>query len=128
MGEEERLRLGSDRKLIFRNICNSVPIESIMLAFHRSALELQQEFAFVSRKIREYRYRRCVEGSPHASPPIACDSYADARQNRLALLETLEKLGPKYLSSELLLPRIHIAKMDSKDACIEVAHRMKASG
>lgn len=112
-------RLGQERRLIFENVCNGVPIEKIMVAFHRSELEVTKEVAFVARKIREYRFRRRL-------PPLRCETMNELRWNRLALLETVSKLGPLYLSSELLIPRVHIENLDHAGTIKEVAHRIGA--
>jgi hypothetical protein len=91
--------LGAERRLIFANYANGVDIEAMKTPFERSAAEIQREILFVARKIKEYRFRRCADGSPHAAPPVPCDTLIDIRLHRLALFETLNKLGDHYLSS-----------------------------
>lgn len=120
MEESERLALGADRKLIFANVANGVPIEDIMATFHRSSDEIDREVAFVARKIKEYRFRQRI-------PPLACDTLKDIRFNRLALLDTLRKLGPNYLSSELLIAKIQIQSLDQPAMLREAAQRMQES-
>jgi hypothetical protein len=117
--------LGRDRRLIFTNYANGVDIEAMKVPFGRSAAEIEREIFFVAKKIQEYRFRRCADGSPYAAPPVPCDTLADIRLNRLALFETLAKLGDVYLSSELLLPRIALQKVDSVEAVRDVSHRMR---
>jgi hypothetical protein len=124
MGARESL--GEMRRLIFENVANGVAIDRVMAAFSQSNLEVQKHVAFVARKIAEYRFRRCADGSPHGAPPLASETYADIRLNRKALLETLSRLGPLYLSSDLLMPRIQIQKLDHPDMVREAAFR--ASG
>jgi hypothetical protein len=124
MDERERKRVGETRRLIFENIANGVPVDRVMETFALSNLEVQKEVAFVAGKIREYRFRRCADGSPHGAPPLPCDTFAEIRQNRKALLETLAKLGPLYLSSDLILPRIQIQKLDHPEMVREAAFRM----
>jgi hypothetical protein len=116
---------GRDRRLIFTNYANGVDIEAMKAPFQRSAAEIEREIFFVAKKIKEYRFRRCADGSPYAAPPIACDTLVDIRLNRLALLDTLRKLGDGYLSSELLLPRIALQKVDSVEAVRDVSHRVR---
>jgi hypothetical protein len=118
---------GLDRRLIFENYANGVDIESLKATFRRSAAEIEAEIFFVARKIKEYRFRRCADGSPHAAPPIACDTLIDIRLNRLALFDTLRKLGDLYLSSALLLPKVNVQKVDHPSALLEAAHRVRAS-
>lgn len=125
MTDAERLRLGEERMLIFRNFCNGVPVEELTGTFRHSALEIEKEILFVARKIREYRFRRLAEASKHGAPPLQCDTLHDIRINRLPLMETLAKLGPVYLSSDLLLPKIAIQKLDHPGMLLEASHRMK---
>ncbi len=117
--------LGEERRLIFENYCNGVGIEALTATFRRGAAEIEREIFFVAKKIREYRFRRCAGGSEHASPPVACDTLIDIRLNRLAMFDTLRKLGDLYLSSELLLPRIGIQKVDHPAALSEAVHRIR---
>lgn len=111
-------RLGEQRRLIFVNLANGVPIEQVMAAFHRSEAEVLREMEFVGKKLREYRFKRHL-------PPLACETLRDIRFNRRALLECIVKLGPRYLSSSLELPHIFVETLDpSHPGTIrEVAHR-----
>ena len=118
---------GTSRRLIFENYANGVDIESLKATFQRSAAEIEAEIFFVARKIKEYRFRRCADGSPHAAPPVACDTLIDIRFNRLALLDTLRKLGDHYLSSALLLPKVNVQKVDHPSMLLEAAQRVRAS-
>lgn len=119
--------VGERRKLIFENYANGVDIPEIMLAFYMSRAEVEAAILFVAKKIKEYRFRRCVEGSQHAAPPIPCETMTDIRNNRRALLLTLEKLGPQYLSSELILPKITIQKVDHPAMLREATDRLRNS-
>jgi hypothetical protein len=116
-GELERR--GEGRRLIFENVANGVPIQQIMSVFRRSEAEVMAEVKFVGKKIAEYRFRRHL-------PPLACSDLREIRWNRLALLDTVRKLGDLYLSSELILPRIAVQKVDHPGALREVKHRMEA--
>lgn len=93
-------RLGEERRLIFENVANGVPIQQIMSVYRRSEDEVMREVQFVGKKVAEYRFRRHL-------PPLACANLNEIRWNRLALLDTVRKLGNAYLSTSLLLPRIH---------------------
>ena len=115
---------GAERRLIFINYANGVDIEAMKAPFGRSAAEIEREIFFVAKKIKEYRFRRCADGSAYAAPPVACDTLADIRLNRLALFDTLAKLGDVYLSSALLLPKIALQKVDSIEAMREAGFRL----
>lgn len=109
-------RLGEERRLIFENYANGVPVEQIMAAFRRSEAEVTREIEFVGKKLREYRFKRHL-------PPLACETLRDIRFNRRALLETVAKLGPRYLSSSLELPCIFIGDLGDRAVRGEAAHR-----
>jgi hypothetical protein len=109
-------KLGEERRLIFENVANGVPIEQIMVAFLRSEADVMREVEFVARKIREYRFKRHL-------PPLACGTIKEIRWNRPALLDTVTKLGPRYLSSSLALPTIYIEQLDHPGTIREVEHR-----
>ena len=113
---DELERLGNERRLIFENAANGVPSEKIMAAFRRSEAEVEREIAFVGKKIREYRFKRHL-------PPLPCQTMTEIRWNRTALLETLGKLGPRYLSSSLELPQIYVGPLDDMHVIREAAHR-----
>ena len=107
---------GEERRLIFQNIANGVPLEKVMVAFCRSEKEVWDEVEFVGRKIREYRFRRHL-------PPLEHQGIRAIGLNRKALLETLSKLGPEYLVSDLVLPKIVVQKLDSPGTIKEAGQR-----
>ena len=109
-------RLGEDRRLIFENVANGVPIQQVMSVYRRSEKELWDEVQFVGKKISEYRFRR-------HQPPLGCANLNEIRINRLALLDTLRRLGDVYLSTSLLIPQIHVGKMDDPHVVREAEHR-----
>jgi hypothetical protein len=109
-------KLGEERRLIFENVANGVPTEQIMVAFRRSEADVMREVEFVARKIREYRFKRRL-------PPLACGTIKEIRWNRPALLDTVTKLGPRYLSSSLELPTIYIEALDHPGTIREVEQR-----
>ena len=117
---EDRLKLGEERRLIFENVAKGVPMQQVMASFRRSEAEVMREVAFVGRKIREYRFRRRL-------PPLACETIKDMRWNRKALLECVAKLGPEYLSSELMIPRITVQSLDHPSVVREAGHRAGVS-
>lgn len=109
-------KLGEERRLIFENVANGVPTEQIMVAFRRSEVDVMREVEFVARKIREYRFKRRL-------PPLACGTIKEIRWNRPALLDTVAKLGPRYLSSSLELPTIYIGDLGDPAVLAEARHR-----
>lgn len=124
MTEEERNQLAQKRRLVFENVANGVPLDNIRAALLVSETEIHQIVAFVGKKITEYRFRRAGEAARGAAPPIACATVLDARLNRKAALETLGKLGPLYLSSELILPKIAIQTVERRGDLEEIKYRM----
>ena len=114
---DPRLKRGEERRLIFTNIANGVLMEKVMAAFSRSEKEVWDEVEFVGRKIREYRFRRHL-------PPLEHQGIRAIRLNRKALLETLSKLGPEYMISDLILPNITVQNLDSPGMIKETAERV----
>lgn len=112
-------RLGEERRLIFQNIANGVPMERVMAAFRRSEAEVWREVEFVGRKIREARFRTRM-------PPLECQGIRAIRWNRKALLETLGQLSDAYLSSDLVLPNIGVQTIDDTKALREAARAVRA--
>lgn len=113
-GELERI--GEERRLIFENVANGVPIQQVMSAFKRSEAEVMREVAFVGKKIAEYRFRRHL-------PPLPCANLTEIRWNRLALLDTVRKLGDTFLSTSLLLPTIHTGTLNDPHVVREARAR-----
>lgn len=109
-------RLGQDRRLIFENVANGVPIQQVMNVFRRSEKEVMDEVRFVGKKVAEYRFRRHM-------PPLGCDTLNELRINRAAILETLRKLGDLYLGTSLLIPNIHVGSLDDRNVVEEAEHR-----
>lgn len=109
-------RLGEDRRLIFENVANGVPIQQVMSVYRRSEKEVMDDVKFVGRKIAEYRFRR-------HQPPLSCDNLNEIRINRRALLDTLRRLGDVYLSTSLIIPNILVGKMDDPHVVKEAEHR-----
>ena len=109
-------RLGEDRRLIFENVANGVPIQQVMSAFRRSEKEVMDDIAFVGKKIAEYRFRR-------HQPPLSCGTLREISFNRAALLDTLRRLGDVYLSTSLLIPQIHVGHMSDPHVVKEAEHR-----
>jgi hypothetical protein len=109
-------RIGQDRRLIFENVANGVPIQQVMSVFRRSEKEVMDEVVFVGKKISEYRFRRHM-------PPLGCSTLTELRIHRVALLETLRKLGDIYLGTSLLIPKIHVGSLDDHHVVQEAEHR-----
>jgi hypothetical protein len=116
--EQDRQRLGEERRLIFQNLVNGVPMENIKAAFRRSETEVWREVEFVGKKIREFRFRRHL-------PPLPVEGIQALRRNRVALLETLSHLGDTYLSSELVIPKVHIQELDHPSVVNEARAKMR---
>lgn len=109
-------RIGEERRLIFVNIANGVPIQQVMSVFRRSEKEVMDEVRFVGKKIAEYRFRRHM-------PPLSCDTLQEISVHRAALLETLNKLGDVFLSTSLILPNIHVGSLLDTEVVKEAQHR-----
>lgn len=109
-------KLAGDRRAIFINVANGVPMDRVRAAFGRSQTEIDREVRFVGRKLREARVRTRM-------PPLACDDVRDIRWNRRALLDTLRQLSDDFLSTELSLPNIGVHKIDTPDNLHEAARQ-----
>jgi hypothetical protein len=112
-------QLGEERRLIFVNVANGVPIQQVMSAFRKSEKEVMDDVRFIGRKIAEYRFRGRL-------PPLSCSTLHDISWHRRALLETLERLSDRFLGSQLTLPNIHVEKLDHPSITREVAARTGA--
>lgn len=109
-------RLGEDRRLIFENVANGVPIQQVMNVFRRSEKEVMDEVQFVGKKIAEYRFRR-------HQPPLSYTTLNEIFINRRALLDTLRRLGDVYLSTSLLIPQVYVGSLDDPHVVQEAEHR-----
>lgn len=79
--------LATERKLIFQNLLNGVPVAQVAQAFHRaSEKEVLEDFRFVALKIKCYAFQR-------AFPYIPMDTVAEAAQNKMAILDILSKVN-----------------------------------
>ena len=116
---DERLKRGEERRLIFQNMANAVPMEQIKAAFLRSEEEVWHEVDYVSRKIREARFRTCM-------PPLDCMGLKAIRWNRKALLETLEQLRDEYLASDIIMPNIGVETIESASILRQAAQEVRA--
>lgn len=116
---DDRLARGEQRRLIFENVANGVPMDKIKAAFRRSEEEVWREVEYVGKKIREARFRTRM-------PPLECQGIKAIRWNRKALLETLGQLKNEYLASELILPKVEVQTLDSADMLREAARSVRA--
>ena len=112
-------RLGQQRRLIFENAANGVPIERIMAAFRRSEAEVWRDIEYVGKKIREARFRTRM-------PPLDCLGIQAIRWNRKGLLETLRQLTDAYLASDLILPKIGVEKLTDEKVVRAAARAVRA--
>ena len=79
--------LAEERKLIFINLLNNVPVENVAQAFHRdSVAAVMDDFKFVALKIKSYMFAR-------AMPFIPLDTVAEAMQNKFQVLDILAKVN-----------------------------------
>lgn len=116
---DDRLKRGEERRLIFENVANGVPMEKIKAAFRRSEEEVWREVEFVGRKIREARFRTRM-------PPLEVQGIKAILWNRKPLLETLRQLSNDYLSTDLIISKIEIQPLDSRSIIVEAAQRIRA--
>lgn len=107
-----------ERRMIFTNVANGVPMEQIRATFLVSDEDIMRVVDFVGSKIREYRFRRRL-------PPLLCDTIKEIRWNRPALLENLGKLGPEYLASELVIPKIAVQGISGENELREAARETR---
>lgn len=79
--------LAAERKLIFINLLNGVPVAQVAQGFHRQTeKEVMDDFRFVALKIKAYAFQRVM-------PYIPLESVAEARSNKIHILEILEKVN-----------------------------------
>jgi hypothetical protein len=115
--EEERRRLGLSRRLAFQNLANGVPPEKIAADLKLSLVEIEQAHRFVAKKIAEYLVLR-------RQPPCFCDDLRSLRWNRKRALAVLSKIGDLDLSTELILSRVTVQKLDHPEMLDGAKHRM----
>ena len=72
-----------ERKLIFSNIINGVPLETVAQAFHKTDADVQADFDYIIQKIKNYCFINGV-------PAIICDSVEQARKVRFPIFAVLE--------------------------------------
>ena len=89
---------GERRKLVFANLLNGIPVEQVMVAFKLSAKEVMDDFHFIGRKVRSYRFERGM-------PFVLCDTIENAKANRADILFTLTRINP---DKEPLFSRIEM--------------------
>lgn len=99
------MTLAADRKLIFTNLANSVPLRQVMAEFKRSEMEVMAEFEAVALRLKCYRFNR---GMPFA----ACSTVREAEKNAAILLHSLDRLGWRYLTSPPEFKRIETLPFD----------------
>lgn len=75
-----------ERRLIFQNLANGVPIAIVARDFHKQPFEVMDDFRFVVSKIKSYGFVRVM-------PYIPCETLELANKNRVFLFDLLEKLN-----------------------------------
>lgn len=93
---------GERRRLVYSNLLMGHPVSTVMQALHLSEKEVLDDFAFVTMKIRSYRFER-------AMPMVACDTIELARANRIELLHTMGKLN---LNKQATFSRVESLPLD----------------
>lgn len=130
MTEEERIRLGDDRRLIFENFCHGVSKPVIAETFKRSVSEVEREILFVARKCREHRHllsRKAARENRQLLVQIYGETDEDILRNRDAFCRTLALLGPITLSSDLLIPTLTTHRIEA-DRPDDLLHAVRMVG
>lgn len=83
------------KKLIFCNILNRVAIEDICKNFNVTDKEVEDAFKFITARIQSHWYD--LRQTDQFIPAIKCANYAEARVNRIQLLEIVEKIDLSVL-------------------------------
>jgi hypothetical protein len=93
-----------ERELVFRNLLNGVPLETVAQTFRLQPHQALAAFEFVLRKIKSYAFE-------HRLPPVMVDTVAQARrgEHRLVLLTVLARLN---LAKEPMHRRISYASIE----------------
>ncbi|HEY2178098.1 MAG TPA: hypothetical protein VGH15_05900 [Caulobacteraceae bacterium] len=117
MTDGERRALGLTRRLAFENIARGLPMERVQADLKLSQLEVEQAVAFVARKLTQHLVLR-------RQPPIACDCISAILRNRKRLLILLARLGDLDLSTDLILGKITIQRLDHPEMLQGVSRRM----
>lgn len=83
----EESALATERRLIFLNLMNGVPVESVAKTFHRQTeKEVWDDFRFVALKIKSYAFQRVM-------PYIPLDNVQEAQANKILIISILGKLN-----------------------------------
>ena len=75
----------NERKIIFSNLLNKVPVQNIALAFNKTENEILLDFKYIIQKIKNYCFLNSV-------PPIFCDTLPEAQKNKYSIFPILDKL------------------------------------
>ncbi len=106
MSETDRVKLAEERKLIFANLVNGVPVASVMEAFKRSEDEVMADFAFVATKIISYRFERGM-------PFVNCRSIDEAIRKKALALHSLERIN---LLTDPVYSKVETAPIDPQSS------------
>ncbi len=71
-----------ERRLIFSNLLNGVPLTDVCKAFNKTEADVRAEFSYITQKIKNYCFLK-------GCPAIYCDTIEDARKNRYAIFPIL---------------------------------------
>jgi hypothetical protein len=75
-----------ERRMIFSNLLNKVPMENICKVFNKTEAEIKADFSYITQKIKNYCFK-------NNELPIFCDTIEDAQKNRRAIYPILNILN-----------------------------------
>ncbi len=75
-----------ERKLIFSNLLNGVPLDTVAQVFHKTCADVQADFNYIVQKIKNYCFLNAV-------PAIHCESIEQARKVRHSIFPILEVIN-----------------------------------
>lgn len=72
-----------ERKIIFSNLLNGVPLGNVCKAFNKSESEIQADFKYIMQKVKNYCFLNGV-------PTIVGDSVEECRKQRHSIFPILK--------------------------------------
>ncbi len=82
-----------ERKLIFSNLLNKVPLGNVAQAFNKTETEIQADFKYIIQKVKNYCFL-------NGHPAIICDSIEQAQRLRYSIFPILKSINldkaPEY--------------------------------
>lgn len=74
-----------ERRLVFLNLINSVPLKNVAESFNKTELEIKASFDYIIQKIKNYCFIKDV-------PAICCNTIAQAKAIRHSIYPILDKV------------------------------------